>query len=284
MADAQVRRFASPDEVIKADWVTAEIVDVGGIAVARNVHEPGFRWATHVRPVVGTEWCEVRHVGYAVRGSLHGITREGVEFVVNTGDVFHMTPGHDAWVVGDEPFVTIEWAGARSWLSPLHSLAERVLTTLVFTDIVDSTGTARRLGDLSWSDVIVTYEEGMRDVIGRFRGSEVKTTGDGVLAMFDGTARAIRCAMAMRDLAVRLGLETRGAVHVGEVEVAEGDLRGLAVHEAARIMAMGGPGDVLVSETARTLARDSSVVFEERGTHELRGLDGVITLYAVSSV
>ena len=266
MSEHQVRSFSTPDDVIDAEGVRSEIVDLGGISVARNVHQPGWRWSTHVRPVVGTEWCQARHVGVVISGKLHVITEDGRQFDLDPGDAFHIQPGHDAWVVGDQPYETIDWIGARTWLSPLGSSAG-VLATLLFTDIVDSTGLAQRMGDNAWGDLIAAHEEGVRDALARFGGREVKSTGDGVLAMFDGTARAIRCAAALHALAGDLGVQIRAAVHVGEVEPVEGDLRGLAVHEANRMMALAQPGEILVSATTRALTTDHDIRFEERGEH-----------------
>ena len=281
MPEDQVRSFASPDDVIDAEGVRSEIIDVGGISIARNLHQPGWRWSTHVRPMVRTEWCQTRHVGFVVAGALHVVMEGGTQYDICAGDVFHIRPGHDSWVVGDEVYETIEWIGARSWISPLHRLSNRILATLVFTDIVDSTGMARSMGDHAWGDLITAHEERVRDALTRFGGREVKATGDGVLAMFDGAARAIRCAVALRDLAADFGLSIRAAVHIGEVELAEGDLHGLAVHEAARMAAAAAPGEVLVSATTRDLAGDDDILFEERGEHELRGLEGKRTLFAV---
>lgn len=284
MSETEVRNFSEPDDIIDTSGLRSEIIDLGGISVSRNVHGPGWRWATHVRPVVGTEWCQARHVGVTLSGRLRVITERGWQYDIGPGDLFHTQPGHDAWVVGDEPFETITWIGARTWLAPLESHAGRVLVTLLFTDIVDSTGVARRMGDHAWNDLIAAHEEGVRDSLSRFGGREVKTTGDGVLATFDGTARAIRCASALQRLAAALGLSIRAAVHVGEVEMAEGDLRGLAVHEAARMMALAGSGEILVSATTRVLTMDQDIRFEDRGEHRLKGIDEPRTLFAVVGV
>jgi class 3 adenylate cyclase len=284
LTDRHVRSFSAPDDVIELESVRSEIVSLGGIAVAHTIHQPGWRWSTHVRPVVGTESCQTRHVGYVLKGKFHVVLDDGTEFDMSAGDVVDIRPGHDSWVVGDEPAETIEWMGARSWVPSRGALTERVLATLVFTDIVDSTGTARRMGAHAWGDLITTYEERVRDSLARFRGREVKQTGDGVLATFDGAGRAIRCAVALREAAQDLGLRTRAAVHTGEVEVADEDIHGLTVHEAARILAAAGPGEIFVSATTTELARDAGLDFEDRGEHQLRGLEGSRNLYAVRGV
>jgi class 3 adenylate cyclase len=234
--------------------------------------------------VVGTETCQTHHVGYVLKGKVHVVLDDGTEFDITAGDVVDIRPGHDAWVVGDEPAVTLEWMGARSWIPSRGALTERVLATLVFADIVDSTGTARRIGAHAWGDLINAYEERVRDSLARFRGREVKQTGDGVLATFDGAGRAIRCAVALREATRDLGLTTRAAVHTGEVEVADEDIHGLTVHEAARILAAAGPGEIFVSATTTELARDAGLDFEDRGEHDLRGLEGARHLYAVRGV
>jgi class 3 adenylate cyclase len=284
LTEVHVRSFSNPDDVIELESVRSEIVSLGGIAVAHTSHQPGWRWSTHVRPVVGTETCQTRHVGYVLKGTLHVALDDGTEFDMSAGDVVDIKPGHDSWVVGEEPAVTIEWMGARSWIPSRGALTERVLATLVFTDIVDSTGTARRMGAHAWGDLIAAYEERVRDSLARFRGHEVKQTGDGVLAKFDGAGRAIRCSVALREAAWDLGLTTRAAVHTGEVEVAAADIHGLTVHEAARILAAAGPGEIFVSATTRELARDAGVDFEDRGEHHLRGLEDSRHLYAVRGV
>lgn len=281
MRERFARNFASPDEVIEAEGVRSEHVDIGGVVVAREVHEPGWRWSEHVGPIVGTEWCESRHLGYVVRGSLHVLTKDGLEFDLGEGDVFDLPPGHDAWVVGDSPFENVAWMGARTWLMPLGSLKERVLATLVFTDIVDSTGTARRLGDRAWADLVAVHDQRLEDLVEHYRGRIAKLTGDGMLAVFDGTARAIRCAQACHGAVSDLGLSLRAAVHTGEVEVAGDEIHGLAVHEAARILGVAQDHEVLVSATSVGLAADAGLKFDDRGEHRLRGVPGKQRLFAV---
>ena len=177
MRDRFARSFSAPDEVIEAEKVRSEHVALGGVVLAREVHQPGWRWSEHVRPVVGTDWCESHHIGYVVRGTLRVITRDGAEFDLSTGDVFDLPPGHDAWVLGDTPFEDIVWMGARTWLMPLSTLKERVLATMVFTDIVDSTGMARSMGDRAWADLLATHDQRLADVVEQYRGRIAKMTG-----------------------------------------------------------------------------------------------------------
>lgn len=123
--------------------------------------------------------------------------RTGTSSEFGPNDVFDIAPGHDGYTMGDEPAITIEWSGVRGWLEPLESLNDRILATLLITDIVDSTGTAERLGQSRWNELLGRHTERMREVLAQFRGREIKTTGDGLLAISDGAARAVRCAARM---------------------------------------------------------------------------------------
>lgn len=279
----QVRSFDSADDVVELPALRSDLVDLGAVAVARSIHLPGWRWSESVRPAVGTEWCETRHVGYVVRGHLHFVLSDGGEHELTPGIVYDMPAGHDAWVVGDEPFECVEWMGTRTWLPIGQGLPGRILATLVFTDLVGSTQTAERLGHGRWSDLITAYEQAARDGVSRFGGVVVKLTGDGVLAMFDGAGRAVRCAVLLNDIARQLGLASRAAVHTGEVERTEGDLHGVAVHAAARMMALGDADDVMVSATTRDLITDPDLDFTDRGEHTLRGLAGTYRMFGVAS-
>ncbi|HEU0235625.1 MAG TPA: adenylate/guanylate cyclase domain-containing protein [Candidatus Limnocylindrales bacterium] len=276
-----VRSFSSPDEVIEIETVRSEMITKGGLTVSHDLQQPGWRWSTHIRPLIGTEWCEVHHVGVLIRGRMSFILRDGTAFDAEPISLLDIPPGHDAWVVGDEPAETIAWTGARGFLAPLESLADRVITTIVFTDIVDSTAAAVRLGDRTWGDLLAAFEGQAADIVARFRGRVVKTTGDGTLATFDGAARALRCALALRDAATGLEVTIRLAVHTGEVEPAGDDIRGLAIHEASRMLSIAGPGEILVSATTATLAGDDRLGLEDRGEHELRGLPGPRRLFAL---
>lgn len=269
-----VRSLNEPDELIELETVRSAQVTIGGLTVAHDTHLPGWRWSTHVRPLVGTEWCEVRHVGISLGGEMGVLLRDGTEFVVKPMEVMDIPPGHDAWVIGDEPVTTVGWTGVKTWLAPLESLNERVLASLVFTDIVDSTGTAVRIGDRGWADLIANFESRAGDILPRYRGRLIKMTGDGLLALFDGAARAVRCAVALRAMATDLGIVIRAAVHTGEVELAGTDIRGIAVHEASRMLSLAEPEEILASSITADLARDGGVAFEDLGEQVLRGLPG----------
>jgi class 3 adenylate cyclase len=160
-------------------------------------------------------------------------------------------------------------------------VSERVLATVLFTDIVDSTELAIASGDHRWRSVLDRYHSGGRDAVDRHRGHWVKSTGDGILAYFDGPTRAVICAREIRQLGLELGLTTRSGLHTGEVETHAGDVAGVAVHMAARIVAVATPGEIWVSATIPGLVVGSSLSFDSRGCHTLKGLaDGVDILAA----
>ena len=163
---------------------------------------------------------------------------------------------------------------------PVHH-SDRVLATVLFTDIVNSTETASRLGDQRWKELLATHDTLVRSELERFRGRFVKSTGDGVFATFDGPGRAIRCACAIRDALRSLGVVVRAGLHTGEIEVVGDDLAGVAVHIGARVSAKASAGEVLVSSTVKDLVAGSDIDFEDRGDNSLKGVPGTWRLYGV---
>jgi class 3 adenylate cyclase len=159
---------------------------------------------------------------------------------------------------------------------------DRMLATVLFTDICDSTRQAAEMGDSGWRSLLERHDALFRHALDRHRGREVKRTGDGFLATFDGPARAIRCAASVAEAMGSLGIQVRAGLHTGELEVMDGDLGGLAVHIAARVLDRASPSEVLVSGTVKDLVVGSGIGFEDRGEHELRGVPGEWRLYAVS--
>jgi class 3 adenylate cyclase len=273
-----VRRFDEPDELITLPRVTSQVVVLGEVHVARLVHEPGWQWSRDVKPVVGTPSCVHHHQGVLLSGRMRFETDAGAERVVGPGEAYDIPPGHDGMVVGDEPAVAIEFAGVRGWGKPPEN-GERVVATLLVTDIVGSTAVAVRVGDAGWKELLARHGDRVRLALDRFRGFEVATTGDGFLAMFDGAARAVRCAAAVREAARQDGLQVRAGVHSGEVERQAGNLRGVAVHAVTRIAALAGPGEVLVEAAAAGLLEGSALALEDAGEHELKGLPGRRRVY-----
>ena len=166
---------------------------------------------------------------------------------------------------------------------PADVADDRVLATVLFTDIVDSTRRAAEMGDRDWHALLDAHDAVVRAQLARFRGREVNTSGDGFLAMFDGPQRAIRCAIAIRDAVQTLGIEVRAGLHTGECEIRGDDIGGIGVHIGARVSALAGPNDVLVSSTLRDLVIGSGLEFEDRGSHELKGVPGEWHLFAVAS-
>jgi class 3 adenylate cyclase len=281
VAGFEVKNLHAPDQVIRLPKFTAEVVEVGEVTVGLLVTQPGWRWSVDVRPEVGGEWCQARHLGVVLSGRVAVQLQNGQLLEFGPNDVFHIPPGHDGWTIGDEPCVQIEWAGLHTFAGLGAGLRGRALVTLLFTDLVDSTATAKQLGDKAWRDLLTAHFEAIREELDRFGGREVDTTGDGMFATFEAPAPALHCAQAIRRSAARQGLRIRAGVHVGEVELVAGGVRGVAVHEAARIMGEAGADEILVSETTRVLALASDLEFEERGTHALKGLAGEWRLHAL---
>jgi class 3 adenylate cyclase len=229
--------------------------------------------------IAGTVRCQLHHLGYSISGTMHIESDDGQAIDIPPASVYEIPPGHDAWVVGDEPWVTVEWTSARVFGLVPEGAGEGVLVTVLFTDIVDSTATLQMMGDTAWRDLLLVHNTRLRDQLNTFRGREVKTTGDGFLAVFDSPTRAVRCGAAMAVSARQMDLPIRVGVHTGEVELGGGDARGFAVHAAARVMALGGPDEVLVSSTTFDLLEGSGLRLEEAGTHEMKGLPGARNVF-----
>jgi class 3 adenylate cyclase len=191
--------------------------------------------------------------------------------------------GNDhSWLAGDTGAVVDE---LEEFLTGVRAAPrfDRILATVLFTDIVDSTKKASELGDREWREVLEKHQRIVRTQLSRDRGREVNTTGDGFLATFDGPARAIRCATSIAEEVRALGIELRAGIHTGECEVIGDDIGGIAVHTAARILALAGAGEVLVSRTVKDLVAGSGITFEDRGTHVLKGVPDDWQLLLVTS-
>ena len=276
----QWKNLGEPDEVLELPGSRTELVDLGDLTVAYATFQPGWRWRTHVQPHVGGEWCQAHHVGVVLTGRMGVAFADGSSMEVGPNHVYDIPPGHDGYVIGHEALTSIEWSGVRSFAGYRAGTTARVLVTLLITDIVDSTTHVHRLGDRAWRDLLSRYFARARDLLDRYNGREVKTTGDGMIATFEGPANAVQSAARNIATARDLGLDVRAGVHVGEVELVGNDVRGVAVHEAERVCALAGAGEVLVSETTRALALASGLGFEDRGLHRLKGIDGERRLFA----
>jgi class 3 adenylate cyclase len=196
------------------------------------------------------------------------------------GAKFVELPGDDHWIsAGDVDAIADEieefLTGTRTAPAP-----DRVLATVLFTDIVGSTARATELGDRRWRDLLEQHHAVVRSELARARGREVDTAGDGFFAAFDGPARAVRCAKAIVDGVRELGLDVRSGLHTGECELLDGKMSGIAVHTGARVAARAEPGEVLVSSTVKDLVAGSGLEFQDRGVHELKGIPGEWRLYA----
>jgi class 3 adenylate cyclase len=260
-AVAYLRRSASPGAAVALLRMNSQI-DVRDVL-------PTIRVPTLVLQRLGDRDVNVeegRWIASQIPGSKY-VELPGDEHLIWAGDV-------DAVVDEVEEFVT----GSR----PVHE-PDRVLATVLFTDIVGSTERAAALGDRAWRGVLERHHAVVRKELERFRGREVDTAGDGFLATFDGPARAIRCARAIGEALTAVGLEVRAGLHTGECELMGDKVAGVAVHTGARVAGSARPGEVLVSSTVKDLVAGSGIEFEDRGVQELKGVPGQWRLYAVSS-
>jgi class 3 adenylate cyclase len=272
-------------------WAPSRIHDErfqeGWAAYLRSAASPGAAAAVmrmngeidvrHVLPVIRVPTLILHRLGDRLtsidqaRVIARGIA--GAKLVELPGIDHHPTAGDaDAIVDEIEEFLT----GVRHGPEP-----DRVLATVLFTDIVGATEKAAALGDRRWRDLLEGHHDLVRHQLGRFRGREIDTAGDGFLATFDGPARAIRCARAVSDGVRALGLEVRAGLHTGEVEMLGDKVSGLAVHIGARVAAAAGPGEVLVSSTVKDLVAGSGLRFQDRGVRTLKGVPGEWQLFAV---
>jgi class 3 adenylate cyclase len=280
MAGPVTGSFDTPDSVQELNGLRQEVVHLGDVTMARTFHPVGWRWSTHVKPVVGTPSCQARHVGFVLSGLLGVLLDDGRSWEVAPGEVFDFPPGHDGYVAGNEPVVAIEWVGVSNWMeAPQDS---RALVALLFTDIVDSTSTLSRVGDRAWRNRLVAHNEIVRRALSEHHGHELQTTCDGFLAYFEGRVDAVAAAVAIRRGVAGIDVPVHQGVHFGEVRLADGDFEGLAVHEAARTAAAAGAGEIFVSEVTKMLTGTAGFTFESRGEQTLKGLDAPRILFAVT--
>ena len=290
----EMRRIAEPTRwhehlSFLAPSLAAEERDEFG-RVLRLSTSPGD--AAAVLRVLGE--TDVRHVLSSVRVPTLVVQREGFEYDLPATRYaaeriptarLALLPGRDgiAVVGGIEPFVSELQRFVDEARSGPPDEPDRVLATVLFTDIVGSTARAAELGDARWRELLGEHHSRVRRELARFRGREVDTAGDGFFATFDGPARAIRCACAVRESVREIGIDVRAGLHAGECELLEGKATGIAVSLGARVAALAGPGEVLVSSTVKDLVAGSGIAFADRGAAELKGIPGEWRLYAVES-
>jgi class 3 adenylate cyclase len=284
IARLQARSFTTSADVREFPNGRTSVLHLDDAVVGFGVYQPGFRWSTDLAPLAGTPTCQVHHVGYAVAGTMHFVTDDGQELDVREQSVFEIPPGHDAWVVGDEPVVLIDWSGARAWRLEPEDADEEMIVTILMTDIVESTATQHRIGDLAWREQLALHNAQMREHLNVHRGREINVTGDSLVAVFHRPIRAVRCAEAMTATTRVSALPLRVGLHTGEIALVGDNPRGLAVHTAARVMALGGPGDVMVSSTTCELLEGSGITLEDAGEHDLKGLPGPRRVFRLGGV
>jgi len=265
------------DERFRTWWATYLRMSASpGAAYALTLMNGGID-VRHALPTIGVPTLIVHRTGdrsLPVEGSRYMAERiRGAKLVEVPGD------DHLPWV-GDQDEILDEveefLTGVRRGPDP-----DRVLATVLFTDVVRSTERAAELGDKRWRELLASHHVAVRRQLAQWRGTEIDTTGDGFLATFDGPARAIRCACAARDAVRDLGLEIRAGLHTGEFEIFGSTIAGLTVHTGARVAALAGPGEVLVSSTVKDLVAGSGIELDDRGEHELKGVPGTWRIYAV---
>ena len=283
MAHIERRNLNEPDDVrhLGTPLSTVNILRVGSLTVGLGRVQPGWRWSTHMPKVTDEPLCQIHHLQLILSGRFAVQLDDGEYAELVPNDVFDVPPGHDAWVIGDEEVVLIDFLGNIEQIGRPAS-RDRIVTTLLMTDIVDSTSTASRLGDQAWKQMLGEHNRLIRARLDRYLGQEVNTTGDGFLAMFASAVGAIRCAASIRDAAAGIGLPVRIGVHTGEVELLPGDIGGVAVHAAARVMALGRASEVMVSSGTRGLVEDGALPFESRGVQALKGLPTPLEVFALA--
>jgi class 3 adenylate cyclase len=258
---ARQERYAASPAMVQQIFEMFLSIDVR--AILPTIHVPTLVIHRHGDRVVN--WRAGKDLAEKIPGARY-VELEGMDHLPWAGDLEAVT--------GEvEEFLT----GARSVSEP-----DRVLATVMFTDIVGSTERAGELGDARWRALLEEHQDAVRGEVTRFRGREVKTLGDGSLATFDGPARAIECGQAITQAARSLGLEDRIGLHCGEVEVMDQDVGGIAVHIAARVGALAGPGEVLVTSTVKDLVAGSEIRFEDRGAQQLKGIPDEWRLFAAT--
>ena len=278
MGSERVAPSMPDQEGFVAWWAKMERLSAGPAAVRETLRVIGRQDVRRVLPLIRvptlvvarpeSAMLEVRHAQYVAEAI------PGARLVEVGGRDQLIAVKSDELIAHLEQFLGLERPAPE---------ARRALATVLFTDIVGSTEQAARLGDRAWAGVLEEHRQLVRAELALHGGREVKTLGDGFLALFDGPARAIRCALSASDRSARAGVEMRAGLHTGECELEDGDVSGIAVHLAARVLGKAAPGEVLVSRTVADLVAGSGLALASRGTHELRGVPGAWELYAAAA-
>jgi class 3 adenylate cyclase len=290
-------------EFIRTHWGTSEFLSIAGAAgeeeaARRDALAPLFRASVTPRTAAAQydyllRNLDVRQVLPLIRVPTLVLSADNPSFLPIAmgryvsehieGSKFVALPGQDMMIFGQRVVVFEEIAEFLTGSRPPTDI-DRVLVSVLFTDIVGSTERAASLGDQRWRSLLDRHDQMVREQLRIFRGREINTTGDGFVASFDGPARAIRCGKAIIDATRAHGIELRVGLHTGECEVRGDDLGGLAVHIAARLGSLAPPGEVLVSSTVKDLVVGSGIEFEDRGEHELKGVPGSWRLFRVENL
>lgn len=283
MGRIQRKRLTEPDDVrqLGMPGSIVNILRVGSLTVGYGQVQPGWRWSTHMLKAIDEPLCQIHHLQLLLSGRFAVQMADGEYAEMGPNEIFDVPPGHDAWVVGDEPVELLDFLGNIEQIGRPAS-KDRIVTTLLMTDIVDSTATASALGDISWKQKLGEHNRVVRARLERYLGQEVNTTGDGFLAMFASALGAVRCAASIRTATDELGVPVRIGIHTGEVELLPGDIGGVAVHATARVMALGGASEVMVSSSTRGLVAEGDLGFESRGVQSLKGLPTPIEVFALA--
>lgn len=282
MTQIRTKNFAQPDVTRSFEHMDSQLVEIGTMSIGRASLEPGWRWSTSIGPVTGERSCQVHHINLVLSGVMHFVMESGETVEIGPNSLAEVPPGHDAWVVGDETVVMLDFSGNSAYVG-IPSDHPRLVTTILMTDVVESTATAARLGDSRWRQLLSEHNRLIRGRFDRYGAHEINTTGDGFIATVPSALAALRCAAAISAGVQDLGLTVRIGVHTGEVEIVGDDLRGVAVHEAARIMSLAGPSEVLTSAVTKTLVEGSGLAFEDRGEQGIKGFDKAIQVYALKT-
>ena len=271
------RNFDEPDEVVELAGATEELITMGGLTLSRSTQSVGWRWSEHFKHLVGGELCQARHMGYVLSGILGVQLEDGTVYEIGPGELYDIPPGHDGYTVGDEPFVSIEWSGMRTWVGsrPGTVSRRRCCSPTSSTPPAWHPDSAMPPGTTCSRCTSIPATTRSPTSAGDGHHDRRRDPGD---VRCDRTPC---CALAIREMAQRQGFSIRAGVHVGEVEVAGEDVRGVTVHEAARIMAAAGAAEVFTSEAVRVLCRSSDLRFEDAGEHELKGVPDTWRLFRV---